>query len=341
MRRLRPAELKRWALCSDQGWKRREKMMKRYAYLIVWFLLVGAPLDPSSVAQRSSARQTRPTAFPAKPGFYIQFSMCHACTYSGWQKDTVSALGNAGIQALVSDDTGSGYHDTEQPYLALQSLQLRAVVGSQRITEDWFTPLYAGPFDSEEGARQVFSQLQSILKSALDESDRRGAQVGSEPYSREFRDCSGNHCALAGYSVRLVSVTSASAQPRRLVDPELNIGTLPEKAEFYETPNWCFFRRPSATPTTYIFFINQYEDPFTLRLKLDGSVRVLKLVSSTHVRGLKKGSSYTETYRSGDVTAHITYVVTKQYAEGTAHTATVVVAKGSRSKTVKTVGECG
>ncbi len=132
-----------------------------------------------------------------------------------------------------------------------------------------------------------------------------------------------------------------SAQSSRTQDVELNIGTLPEKAEFYETPNWCFFRSPSAKPTTYMFWINQYDDPVTFRLNIDGRVRVLKLVSSTHVRGLKKGSSYTETYRSGDITAHITYVVTKKFAEGTAHTATVVVTKGNRSKTIKTVGECG
>jgi hypothetical protein len=148
--------------------------MKRYAYLTVWFLLIATALLPSSAAQRSSARQTRPTAFPAKPGFYIQVSMCHACTYYGWQKDNVSALDKSGVQALVSDDPGSGYHDTEQPYLALQFLRLRGVVGSGRVTEDWFTPVYAGPFDSEEAAKQVFSQLVSILKSALDESDKRG-----------------------------------------------------------------------------------------------------------------------------------------------------------------------
>jgi hypothetical protein len=275
------------------------------------------------------------------PGFYIQFSMCHACTYYGWQKDTVSALRKAGVQAFASDDPGSGYHATEQPFLALRSLRLREVVGSGRVTEDWFTPVYAGPFNSEEAARLVFSQLPSILKSALDESDRRGAQVGSESYSRQFRDCSGNHCALAGYSVQLVSIASVSVPPQQTQNAELNIGTLPEKAEFYETPNWCFFRSPSARPTTYIFFINQYEDPFTLRLNIDGSVRALKLLSSTHVRGLKKGSSYTETFRSGDITARITYVITKIFAEGTAHAATVIVRKGNSSKTIKTVGECG
>ena len=137
------------------------------------------------------------------------------------------------------------------------------------------------------------------------------------------------------------SSTIVSAQSRPTQDAELNIGTLPEKADFYETPNWCFFRSPSAKPTTYMFWINQYDDPVTLRLNIDGSVKALKLVSSTHGRGLRKGSSYTETFRSGGITARITYVITKIFAEGTAHTATVVVTKGNRSKTVKTVGECG
>lgn len=317
--------------------------MKRYAYLTVWFLLVATALHPSSAAQRSSTRQTRAVAFPAKPGFYIQFSMCHACTYYGWQKDTVSALGKAGVQAFVSDDPGSGYHDTEQPYLPLQSLRLRGVVGSRRVAEDWVTPVYAGPFDTEEAARQVFSQLASILKSALDESDKRGAQVGSEPYSRQFRDCSGNHCALAGYSVQLVSVASVSAQPRRTQDAELNIGTLEENATYYEAVDWCSFKSPSISSKADIFFINADEDPYRLWLNINGRITALKLVSSTFksVPRLRLGSSYTETYRSGDITAHITYVVIKKYAEGTAHNARVVVTKGNRSKTVKTVGECG
>jgi hypothetical protein len=64
-------------------------------------------------------RQSRVTASPAKPGFYIQFDMCHACAYGGWQKDAVSALGRAGVQAFVSDDISSHY--TEQSYWTLKS----------------------------------------------------------------------------------------------------------------------------------------------------------------------------------------------------------------------------
>lgn len=179
--------------------------MKRYAYcLTVWFLLMATALSPSSAAQGRNARQTRVKAFPAKPGFYIQFNMCHACSYYGWQKDTVSALGKAGVQALVSDDPLS--HHTEQRYQALQSLRLRRVVASRRVTEDWSTPLYAGPFDSEQAARQAFSQLASILKPALDEFDKQRAQIGDKPWSRQLKDCTGNECKLAGYSVQLVRV---------------------------------------------------------------------------------------------------------------------------------------
>lgn len=318
--------------------------MKRYAYLTVWFLLVATALHLSSAAQRRGTTQRRPSAFPAKPGFYIQFSMCHACTYYGWQKDTVSALGKAGVQAFASDDPGSGYHNTEQPYLALQSLRLRGVVGSQRVTEDWFTPLYAGPFDSEVAARQVFAQLASILRSALDESDKRGAQVGSEPYSRPLRDCSGNHCTLAGYSVQLVSVAGASAQLGPVQDTELNIGILDEKANIYDNViDWCYFKSPSSQSKANIFFVNLDETPNIFWLNIDGRLTALKLVGSSrrNLQRLTKGSSYTERYRSGDISAFITYVVVRKYPEGAAYTATVVVTRGNRSKTVKTACECG
>jgi len=43
---------------------------------------------------------------------------------------------------------------------------------------------------------------------------------------------------------------------------------------------------------------------------------------------LTKGSTYTERYRFGNITAQVTYVVVKKYPEGAAYTATVVVTKG-------------
>lgn len=189
-------------------------MIRRYACCItVCFLLMATTLSQSSAAQRRSTRQVRATAFPAKPGFYIQFAMCHACAYVGWQKDTVSALSKAGVQAFVSDDpaSGYGYYDTEQPYSTREGrpLRLRRVVTSRRVTEDWFKSLYAGPFDSEQAARQVFSHLPSTLKPALDAFIKSRAHLRHEEdvqWSRQLTDCSGNHCRLAGYSFELLRV---------------------------------------------------------------------------------------------------------------------------------------
>ena len=88
---------------------------------------------------------------------------------------------------------------------------------------------------------------------------------------------------------------------------------------------------------------NAEENPYNFWLNINGRVTALKLVSSTltNVLRLKRESSYTERYRSGDITAEITYVVVKTLPEGTAHTATVVVTKGNQRKTVKAVGDCG
>ncbi len=59
---------------------------------------------------------------------------------------------------------------------------------------------------------------------------------------------------------------------------------------------------------------------------------------------MKKGSSYVETYRSSNITARVTYVVTIPNRPGdevTKYAATIVVTKGNNSKTFKAVGECG
>lgn len=53
---------------------------------------------------------------------------------------------------------------------------------------------------------------------------------------------------------------------------------------------------------------------------------------------------FTETYRSGDVTARVTYVVTSPNRPGgevTKYSATITVTKGNRSQTVRASGECG
>lgn len=139
------------------------------------------------------------------------------------------------------------------------------------------------------------------------------------------------------------SSTIVSAQSRRTQDAELTIGTLEENAEYFDAIGWCSFKSTSASSKADIFFINLEETPYKFWLNINGRVTRLKLVSSTltNVLRLKRGSRYTERYRSGDITAEITYIVVKRLPEGTAHTATVVVTKGNQSKTVKAVGDCG
>ncbi|HEX3526331.1 MAG TPA: hypothetical protein VH988_04625 [Thermoanaerobaculia bacterium] len=172
--------------------------MRKFIYCVVGVLLVGIP----SLAHQRAMKGTMVTNFSAKPGFYIRLDVCHACAYYGWQRDTISAFRKVGIQAFVAEDTASHY--TEQQYWTLPSLLLRKV--SQKKDEDWSVPVYAGPFDFEQAAKQEFSKLASILKPSLDEFDKH--EVGNKPLSRQFTDCTGNQCTLAGYFVQFIKVQS-------------------------------------------------------------------------------------------------------------------------------------
>lgn len=138
---------------------------------------------------------------------------------------------------------------------------------------------------------------------------------------------------------------NVSAPPRRTQDAELNIGTINNIEKYSDGPCFCWFKPPLASKQSesYIFSVDVNNQPYRVWLNIDGRVTALKLVSSTlkNNQPQKKGSGYTETYRSGDVTARITYVVVRNYPEGADYTATVVVTKGNRVKTVKAVGECG
>lgn len=172
--------------------------MSKFIYYVVGFLLVSIP----SLAHHRAVKGAMVANFHAKPGFYIRLDVCHACAYYGWQRDTISAFQKVEIQAFVAEDTSSHY--TKQQYLALPSLQLRKV--SQKKDEDWSVPVYVGPFDSEQAAKKEFSKLASTLKSSLDEFDKHGAEVGNKPLPRQFTDCTGNQCTLAGYFVQLIRV---------------------------------------------------------------------------------------------------------------------------------------
>ncbi len=146
----------------------------------------------------------------------------------------------------------------------------------------------------------------------------------------------------------LLCVTGVSAQTRRAKEAELKIGTVDNRNYAYRDGCGCSLASPSASKnsTSAIAFteLDNESSPSRAWLNIDGRVTTLKFVSSTQKSNqrLRKGSSYTKTYRSGDVTARITYVVTSiGEIESTNYTATIVVTKGKRSKTVKAIGECG
>jgi len=110
--------------------------------------------------------------------------------------------------------------------------------------------------------------------------------------------------------VVLLCVTSISAQTRGTQNAELKIGTVNNSNYAYLDGASCYFKSPSANKNSesYVFLANVYGDTKRAWLSIDGRVTTLKFVSSTWKSNqrLKKGSSYTETYRSGDVTARVT-----------------------------------
>ena len=144
----------------------------------------------------------------------------------------------------------------------------------------------------------------------------------------------------------LLCLTTIFAHTSRAQNSELKIGTVNNSNYAYLDGAGCYFKSPSASKNSesYIFLAEIGREPNRMWINVDGRVTTLKFVSSTWKdnQRLKKGSRYTETYRSGDVTARITYVVTKMgEIESADYAATIVVTKGNRSKTVKAVGECG
>jgi hypothetical protein len=110
----------------------------------------------------------------------------------------------------------------------------------------------------------------------------------------------------------------------------------------------CYIKPASASRNSNLyFFLAEIVNPNGQRrwMNIDGRVITLNLVGSTEPSKRKRrGSAFTETYRSGDVTARITYVVTSPYRPGgevEKYSVTIIVTKGNRSQTVKAVGECG
>lgn len=135
-------------------------------------------------------------------------------------------------------------------------------------------------------------------------------------------------------------VTIGFAQNSRAQSTGLKIGTV---SSSYLDGTGCYFKSSSASKT-YVFLADIYGNPKRAWLNVDGRITTLKFVSSTWKNNQKekKGSRFTEIYRSGDITATVNYVVTSLgEIESTNYSVTIVVKKGNLSKTVKAVGECG
>jgi hypothetical protein len=147
-------------------------------------------------------------------------------------------------------------------------------------------------------------------------------------------------------SLVLLCLTSIFVPTFRAQNSELKIGTINNRNGTYLDGAGCYLKSPSTSGNSnyYIFLSEMGRDSNRGWLNINGRISTLKFVSSTwrSSQRLRKGSRFTETYRSGDITARITYVVTKMgEIESAEYVATIVVTKGNRSKTVKAIGECG
>jgi hypothetical protein len=110
----------------------------------------------------------------------------------------------------------------------------------------------------------------------------------------------------------------------------------------------CYFQIPSVRRKSQSYvFLADLGSSIGKRawMNINGRDTVLRLVSSTRrSRRETKGSSFTETYRSGELTARVTYVVTKPNPSGgevSKYSATITVSNANSKQTIKVPGECG
>ena len=144
--------------------------------------------------------------------------------------------------------------------------------------------------------------------------------------------------------VVLFGITSISAQTRRARNTELKIGIIDNDAEYLDCG--CYFSADGNSELhNFLLLADDIDGTKDRRalIKINGRVMPLKLIRSTSGnKPLKKGNSFVETYRSGNITARVTYLVTiPKKDQITKYTATILVTKGNNRKTFKAVGECG
>jgi len=144
-------------------------------------------------------------------------------------------------------------------------------------------------------------------------------------------------------AVMLTLESLASAGPGRL-----RIGLIDNAGGRYAAGCACSLQLRSAKPASTVYvFLAEVANPETNRawMRIDGEIVELALVSSSpHSWQDRKGTRHSETYRSGEISVRVDYVLTKPSLPGeelALYAATITVTKAARRATVRAVGECG
>jgi hypothetical protein len=187
--------------------------MRALSVIILTAYFAVTALTLSFSPQLESREQDRSHKSTALPGFYIQFERCHACSYEDWQRDTAMALEKSGIHAFVSDVITS--YTSEKKFETIKKLPLRSV-----RNEGWPIPVFGGPFALENQAKQIISNLPSILKPALEKFIKENPEMEKAVASvRQLENCSGNHCEFADYTINLVYIQSTGIAEEKSGSP--------------------------------------------------------------------------------------------------------------------------
>ena len=111
------------------------------------------PAGPANLLSQSRDSQNGATQHPnvarEKPGFYLDISRCHACSYDDWQKEVIGVLVRAGLRAFTGEMESVNHRPTW--------------VSRKAAAEQWYDSVFIGPFSSETAAQNAATQLTTLL----------------------------------------------------------------------------------------------------------------------------------------------------------------------------------